>query len=176
MILAFGDSIAIVALLGIIAASLAIIGRYIYFRLRSKPRSTRLRVAAGVAGLILVTLLVSRIREGAIDYNPMIRSSEELVGNYVGDDYSLELRPDGTFVASGFGDAKTGTWSNFDWNLTLSGLDLSEPRVITRNGKLCIAPFYAGVDAHHGVLLKKHSEQGAAPQPPDPLESNFHRD
>jgi hypothetical protein len=155
MILAFGESIVGFALLGIIVASLAVIGRYVYVRSRSGKRSVRLRVATGVAGLILMTLVVSAIREGAIEYNPVIKSSDELIGDYAGGDYSLTLKADGTFVASGFSGGSTGNWSNFDWNLSLSGLGLSEPRVITRNGRLCIAPFYAGPDADHGVLLKK---------------------
>jgi hypothetical protein len=155
MFLAFGESVFGLALLGVIAALLAVIGRYVHVRLRARKPSVRLRVASGVAGSILVTLIVAAIREGSTEYNPVIKSSRELVGDYEGGGYALTLKADGTFVASGFSGGSSGRWSNFDWNLSLSGLGLSKPRVITRNGRLCIAPFYAGVDADHGVLLKK---------------------
>jgi hypothetical protein len=155
MFLAFGESVFGLALLGIIVTSLAVIGRFVYLRSRSRKPSLRLRVASGVAGGILMTLVVAEIRHGSIEYNPVITSSRELVGDYEGGGYALTLKADGTFVASGFSGGSSGHWSNFDWNLSLYGLRLSKPRVITRNGRLCIAPFYAGVDADHGVLLKK---------------------
>lgn len=155
MFLAFGESVFGLAHLGIVVASFAVIGRFAYLRLRSRTPSARLRFAGGVSGSILVILLVSAVREGWIEYNPVIESSAELVGDYEGGGFALTLNADGTFVASGFSGGSSGHWSNFDWNLSLSGLGLSQPRVIARNGRLCIAPFYAGVDADHGVLLKK---------------------
>jgi hypothetical protein len=155
MYLAFGDSIAGLALLGIIAISISIIIRYIYLRSRSAHRSVRLRITTGAAGLLLLTMVIYAINRGQIEYNPMIRSYTELIGDYEGNGYSLRLNADGTFTATGFSGGDSGEWSNFDFNLTLSGLGLSQPRVITRNGRLCIAPFYRGVDSHHGILLKK---------------------
>jgi hypothetical protein len=155
MFLAFGESLAGFALVGIVAFSIVVICRYFYLRSRSSPRSIRLRIAAGACGIILLTIMIAAINRGQIEYNPMIRSSTELIGDYEGKGYSLRLNADGTFIATGFSGGDRGEWSNFDFNLTLSGLGLSRPRVITRNGRLCIAPFYAGVDSHHGVLLKK---------------------
>jgi len=155
MFLAFAESVVGLALVGIVIASFTVIGRYFYVRSRSRKPSVRLRVASGVAGSILVILVVAEIRHGSIEYNPVIKSSRELVGDYEGGGYALTLKADGTFVASGFSGGSSGHWGNFDWNLSLYGLGLSKPRVITRNGRLCIAPFYAGVDADHGVLLEK---------------------
>lgn len=155
MILAFGESIVGFALLGLIAASLAVVGRYVHVRSRSRRAGVCLRVATGFAGLVLLTLVASAIREASIDCNPAIESSGSLVGDYAGGGYTLTLKADGTFVASGFRGGGNGNWSRFDWNLTLSGTGLSKPRVIARNGRLCIAPFYAGPDADHGVLLEK---------------------
>ena len=77
MFLAFGESVFGFALLGIVVASLAVIGRYVYFRSRFRKPSVRLRVASGIAGSILVTLVVCAIREGSIEYNPVLKSSSE---------------------------------------------------------------------------------------------------
>lgn len=155
MFLAFGESIAGFALIGIVLISISIILRYLYLRSRSAAHGIRLGIAAWAAGLVLLIILISAIQRGQIEYNPMIRSPYELVGNYEGGGYSLRLNADGTFHATGFEGGDAGEWSHVDFNLTLSGLGLSQPRVITRNGKLCIAPFYDGVDAPHGALLKK---------------------
>ena len=119
MFLAFGESVFGLALLGIIVTSLAVIGRFVYLRSRARKPSVWLRVASGVAGSILVTLVVSAIREGSIEYNPVIKSSRELVGDYEGGGYALTLKADGTFVSSGFSGGSSGHWSNFDWNLSL---------------------------------------------------------
>lgn len=155
MSLAFGESLTILAMLVIMAVSLCAVGLYLYLCAISQARGIRLRVAAGVAGFLLLAQVIFVILRGDIEYNPMIRSSAELVGEYVGGIYLLKLHSDGTYTATGFQSGESGEWSNFDFNLTLTGLQLSQPRIITRNGTICIAPFYAGVDLHHGVLLKK---------------------
>lgn len=99
MFLAFGESVVGFALVGIVVASIAVLGRYVYLRSSFRKPSVRLRIASGVAGSILVTLVVSAIREGSIEYNPVIKSSRELVGDYEGGGYALTLKADGTFVA-----------------------------------------------------------------------------
>jgi len=71
---------------------------------------------------------------------------------------ALTFAADGTFEAQGLFPTKSGTWSNHDWSLFLSDTGLAEPRIITINGRFCIAPFYAGVDADMGLILKKESD------------------
>ncbi len=87
--------------------------------------------------------------------NPPISSREELIGVYSNGDQSLKLNADGSFEAQGLFQTKSGTWSNHDWSLFLSDTGLAEPRIITINGRFCIAPFYAEVDADMGLILKK---------------------
>lgn len=103
-------------------------------------------------------MMVAGFLADDIEYNPWISPSQALVGIYQSNDQTLELRADGTYTATGFAEMKSGQWSNFDWNLHLSNCRLSEPRVITRNGHLCIAPYYHGVDPPIGPLLEKRHD------------------
>lgn len=132
----------------------------IYRLIRYKRISTRLAVVASLALLPLSAMIVAGVMADDIEHNPWISSSEQLVGTYSKDNRTLVLRSDGTYSTTGFAEMTAGTWTNYDWNLTLSNSGLKEPRVVTCNGILNIAPFYNGVDGPIGVLLKK---QGGKP-------------
>ncbi len=128
---------------------------YAMYRLiRFNRISLRLGVAALLALPICGVVLTDMVLGGE-DINPHIRSREELIGVYSNGEKSLKLNADGTFEAKNLFPTKSGTWSNHDWNLFLSDTGLAEPRIITINGRFCIAPFYAGVDADMGLILKK---------------------
>ncbi|WP_449067060.1 hypothetical protein [Prosthecobacter sp.] len=114
-------------------------------------------MAWGALALLMV-MVVAGIIEGDVEYNPSIKSKEQLAGTYARGRQSLTLKLDGTYTATGFVEMAAGSWSHFDWNLTLSNARLEQPRVVTRNGVLCIAPFYAGVDDPPGILLKKEDD------------------
>ena len=156
----FGDSIRILGFLFIFFGSAAVIGHAIFRLIRYKKVSRPVIVIASLALVPFTAMIVSMVIEDDVELNPVIGSKEQLVGTYSSGDQSLKLMADGTFVASGLPQITSGTWSNYDWNLSLSNTDLKQPRVVTRNGLLCIAPFYAGVDEPIGILLKKESESG----------------
>jgi hypothetical protein len=96
-----------------------------------------------------------------IEVNPSIGSSKQLIGTYSGGSHKIILSADGTYSSTGIAELTSGIWSNRDWNLTLSNSRLREPRIITRNNVLCIAPFYNGVDSPIGTLLMKEREPEA---------------
>jgi hypothetical protein len=124
-------------------------------------RFKRISLRLGIAALLAMPVFWSALTEivlGGEELNPWIESREQLIGVYSNGDQSLKLNADGTFEARGLFPVTSGTWSNDDWNLTLSNTDLKEPRIITRNGRLCIAPFCGGVDEPMGLILKKESE------------------
>jgi len=108
--------------------------------------------------LSLLSAIVASVIEGNIELNPDFGAREQLIGIYSNGDQSLTLNEDGTFVATGISPVTSGTWRNYDWNLTLSNTGLQNARIVTRNGHLCIAPFYGGVDGSTGILLKKENE------------------
>lgn len=128
---------------------------YAMYRLiRFNRISLRLSVAALLALPVCGGVLTDMVL-GGVDINPPISSREELIGVYSNGDQSLKLNADGSFEAQGLFQTKSGTWSNHDWSLFLSDTGLAEPRIITINGRFCIAPFYAEVDADMGLILKK---------------------
>ena len=154
----FGDSIRILVLSFIFFGCSAVVIYTTYRFIRYRRISRRLIVIASIAMLPLSVMIIEGVIEGDIELNPWIESREELTGVYSNGDKSLKLNADGTFEARNLFPTTSGKWSNYDWNLTLSYTGLAKPRIITRNGRLCIAPFYAGVDAPMGLLLKKESE------------------
>lgn len=130
-----------------------LIGRFVYCLLRSRPVSRRTCIGASLSLLGLVGYFAQVFYFSSYEFNPFFETTD-LVGSYEKGRYALELRADGTYTASGFKGRPSGEWTHHDFNLFFSGLELDRPRVIRRGGTLCIAPFYAGVDAHHGVLLR----------------------
>jgi hypothetical protein len=150
--------------LGILIALFCVVAYAIYRFIRFQKVSFRLGVSALFAILVLGSVLTDMVLGGE-DINPHISSSEELIGIYSNGDQSLQLNADGTFEAQGLFPTKSGTWSNHDWSLFLSNTGLAEPRIITINGRFCIAPFYAGVDADMGLILKKESDRSLASRP-----------
>ena len=154
----FADSIRILVLLFIFFGCLAVVICITYRFIRYRRISRGLIVIASIAMLPLSAMIIAGVIEGDIELNPWIESREQLIGVYSNGDQSLKLNADGTFEARNLFPTTSGKWSNYDWNLTLSNTGLAEPRIITRNGRLCIAPFCAGVDEPMGLLLKKESD------------------
>lgn len=133
---------------------IAVVFYAMYRLIRFKKISLRL----GIAALLAVPVwwcVITEIVLGGEELNPWIESREQLIGVYSNGDQSLKLNADGSFEARGLFPTTSGTWSNDDWSLTLSNSGLNQPRIITINGRLCIAPYYAGVDADTGLILKK---------------------
>lgn len=151
-------SIRILVLLFIFLGCSAVVVYTIYRFIRYGRISRPLIVIGSMAMLPLSAMIIEGVIEGDIELNPSIESRDQLIGVYSNGDQSLKLNTDGTFEAHGLFPTTSGTWSNRNWSLTLSYTGLEKPRIITRNGRLCIAPFYAGVDEPMGLLLKKESE------------------
>ena len=136
---------------------MALVPYALYRLIRFKSISLPLGIAALLAMPVFWSVL-TEIVLGGEDVNPLIRSREELIGVYSKGDQSLKLNEDGTFEARGLFPTTSGRWSNRDFNLTLSNTALAEPRIITVNGHLCIAPFYFEIAEETGLILKKESE------------------
>lgn len=133
----------------------------IFYALYRLIRFKRISLRLGIVALLALSGFGSVLREfilGGEDINPHIGSRTELIGVYSKGDQRIKLNADGTFEAHGLFPATSGTWSHYDWNLTLSNTGLPEPRIITINGRFCIAPFYAGVDADMGLILMKEDQ------------------
>ncbi len=133
----------------------------VFYAMSRLIRFKRISLRLGIAALLALPVFwsgITRLVLGGEDLNPRIESREQLIGVYSNEDQSLKLNADGTFEAKGLFPTTSGTWSNRDWSLTLNNTGLAEPRIITINGRLCIAPFYAGVDADTGLILKKEGE------------------
>ncbi len=155
MMIPFGDSILALGLLLAIGGCALVVFFAIYRWLRYKRISRRLLASASAAALVLTVALVAGVMEDDIEVNPVISSAGELVGTYSNGGQAITLNADGSYVAKGLPGPLSGTWTHNDWNLSLWNPSLKSPRIVTRNGVLCIAPFYAGVDDPMGVLLKK---------------------
>jgi hypothetical protein len=133
----------------------------VFYAMYRLIRFKRISLRLGIAAMLSLPVFWSALTEivlGGEDINPHIGSREELIGVYSNGDRSLKLNADGTFEAKGLIPTTSGTWSNRDWSLSLSNTGLEKPRIITINGRLCIAPFYAGPDADRGLILEKESE------------------
>lgn len=159
--LAFLDSLPILVQLvklGLYFACAVFTSLAIYQRVRHNRVSLFVALPALITLLPVSCLLVASLVTDDIEYDPWISSSEKLVGVYQGNGQTLTLRADGTYSATGFTELKSGIWSNYDWYLHLSNCQLIEPRVITRNGILCIAPYYRDEDGPPGPLLEKQSD------------------
>lgn len=124
-------------------------------------RFRKISLPLGIAALLALPFFWNVLTEivlGGENVNPRIDSREQLIGLYSNGDQSLKLNADGTFEAKGLFPTTSGKWSNRDWSLTLSNTGLEKPRIITINGRFCIAPFYAGVDVDTGVILRKEGD------------------
>jgi 4-amino-4-deoxy-L-arabinose transferase-like glycosyltransferase len=133
----------------------------VFYAMSRLIRFKRISLRLGLAALLAMPVFWCAFTEivlGGEELNPQIESREQLIGLYSNGDQSLKLNADGTFEARGLFSLTSGTWSNRDWSLTLSNTGLAKPRIITRNGRFCIAPFYDGVDAPIGLILKKESD------------------
>lgn len=149
-----GRLLAACLILGLLVVVFCVVFYAVYRLIRFKKISLRLGIAALLA-LPIFGIVLTEIVLGGEELNPRIESREQLIGLYSNGDQSLKLNADGTFEARGLLQVTSGTWSNRDWSLTLSNTGLEKPRIITINGRLCIAPFYAGPDADTGLILKK---------------------
>ena len=133
-----------------------LVAGYILYRLiRYRRLSSLAAVTASLVFLPLCVMLAIGTAQDDIELNPHIASAQQLFGTYSDDIHSITLSSDGTYVAAGVPPFTTGTWSHHDWNLTLSNASAENPRLVTCNGFLCIAPYYRDVDSPVGLLLKK---------------------
>lgn len=112
-------------------------------------------ITACLAFVPIVVVAGSAIIDAGTEYNPTDATPGRIAGHYTNGDSSLTLRADGTYTSSNLRGLTVGTWSNFDWNLTLSGSSLEQPRWITRRGRPAILPYYSGPDGSDGPLLTK---------------------
>jgi len=155
MILAFGESISILAVLGTLLAAAVILCTLTWILITRK----RLPLAGWFAGLLallpILFVVGSSLIQGSREYNPADTSKDRLVGIYSNGDLEIDLRSDGTYTSKGVIGLTSGTWSNDDWNLSFKGSSLDQPRWITRNGVPAILPFYSGADGSDGPLLTK---------------------
>jgi hypothetical protein len=151
----FKELIIVLSLALIFLGLASVVGYAIYRLIRYRKIGVPLAIIASLAVLPLSIVITSAVLADDIELNPRIKSTEQLVGIYTYGAHSIALYPDGTYAAIGFTELAAGTWTHHDWNLTLSHSMLAEPRIVTRNGILCIAPHYAGVDPPMGILLEK---------------------
>ena len=153
----FGEAILFLVKLPIWLGCLIVVPYAIYRLIRFKKIGLILCIAALLA-LPVYWNVLTEIFLGGEDINPPIDSRDQLIGLYSNGDQSLKLNADGTFEAKGLFPTTSGKWSNRNWSLTLSNTGLEKPRIITINGRFCIAPFYAGVDVDMGVILRKEGD------------------
>ena len=111
----------------------------------------------GVVALIPIVLALRTAIVGSnTNYDPNNATPDQIAGLYTKGNASLSLSRDGTYTSKNMkGLAESGTWSNFDWNLSFTKSDLEQPRWITRHGKPIILPYYSGPDGSDGIALKK---------------------
>jgi len=94
-----------------------------------------------LAGTSMIMLVVLEIFIGnwfvfQVESNPLIRSDAEILGTYSGKHLTVSILPDGTCIYDEYSIKKTGIWSRDDWNLLLSGTNLSvQMRFIQFRGK-----------------------------------------
>jgi hypothetical protein len=112
-------------------------------------------ITAGLAFVPIAFVTGAAIMDAGTEYNPTDATPGRIAGHYTNGDSSLTLRADGTYIATNLEGLTSGTWSNFDWNLSLSGSTLEQPRWVTRRGRPAILPYYSGPDGSDGLLLKK---------------------
>ncbi|RYD68624.1 MAG: hypothetical protein EOP83_00495 [Verrucomicrobiaceae bacterium] len=160
------ESLHLLILLLVVAVSFVILAVQA-FRLWLRKRLSRTGwIVAGIALLPIAGLIAMEVKNGGMEYNPSGATLERIAGLYVNGNASLILRKDGTYSSSNLDGLTSGTWSHFDWNLTLSGSNLKQPRWITRRGSPAVLPYYSGPDGSDGLLLRKQSEQAGAPNAP----------
>ena len=156
MILAFGDLIFSLGLFALLCLS-AVVFLFVATDSIRRRRFSKSRVTVAILALMpLIVFTSSFIRRGQFDYNPSSPSIEKISGLYSNQEQEILLKADGTYTSSSIdGLAESGTWTNFDWNLTFENSELTQPRWVLRNGEPGIFPFYSGVDGPDGVFLQK---------------------
>ncbi len=116
-------------------------------------------ITAGAALLAVIGVAGVMIFEAGTDYNPTGATLQRIAGTYTNGGATLLLRLDGSYSSQNLKGLESGTWSNFDWNLTFSGSSLEQPRWIIRRGRPAVLPYYSGPDGSDGLILKKKSNQ-----------------
>ncbi len=112
-------------------------------------------ISAGLALVPIAFVAGAAIVNAGTEYNPTDATPGRITGHYTNGDSSLTLQVDGTYTATNLKGLTSGTWSNYDWNLTFSGSTLEQPRWIIKRGRPAILPYYSGADGSDGLLLKK---------------------
>ena len=164
MTLAFGESLAILGMLGIVVVILAVCAAVMSYAVRRFKREGKLSpiliTLAALATLPPSALIALVLTAPDIEINPHIKSTDEVYGVYSHGTSVLNLNNDGTYSASGISGITSGTWSHYDWNLTLSNTQLEQPRIITRDGVLCVAPFFRSEGPNGILLIKQDASDG----------------
>ena len=155
MILAFGEAIAALGLLGVLGACVAVIMFCIYRVCKKKRLTGVMKIGGALAFVPFLILFASSLHDGDREYNPLGMTLDEISGVYIRRDMKITLNKDGTYSSENVVGLSSGTWSNFDWNLSFEPSDLSEARWITRNGIPAILPHYSSMYDSDGVLLTK---------------------
>ncbi|TLU67239.1 hypothetical protein FE810_02855 [Thalassotalea litorea] len=78
-------------------------------------------IAKVIAFLIPISIVIIReLSEPDIEWNPILRSDEAIIGLWVDTGETLDLKPDGTFDFYIDSKKYSGTWKRNDWNLSLT--------------------------------------------------------
>jgi hypothetical protein len=149
------ESLSILFMLLVVAVCCVILVVQMFRLILRKKLSAGGWITACIAFVPIAFVAGSAILNAGTEYNPTDATPGRITGHYTNGDSSLTLRADGTYTASNLKGVTAGTWSNFDWNLTLSGSTLEQPRWITKRGRPAILPYYSGADGSDGLLLKK---------------------
>ena len=91
-----------------------------YICKNSNEQSYKIRLAAAILAILIPVSLVTyrEITTPVIEWNPLIKNENVIIGSWYGVDESLVLNADHTFVLTSNNQEYSGGWSLDDWNLT----------------------------------------------------------
>ena len=108
-------------MLGVVAVCSVILAVH-SFRCAARKRLSRSGwIAAGISLLPAVGVIGAMVGQIGTEYNPSDASLQRIAGHYSNGDKSPDFRRTGTYSSSNLTGLGSGTWTNFDWNLTFSG-------------------------------------------------------
>jgi hypothetical protein len=142
----------------VVAICLGILGFSCWRFVRSKRLSPARWVMTILAVIPVAIFVGAMMFDSETNYNPGDASLQKIAGTYANGEASLVLRLDGTYSSQNLKDIGSGTWSHFDWNLTLRGSSLEKPRWIKWRGTPAILPYYKGAGGDDGLILVKQGE------------------
>ena len=152
------ESLSYFAGLAVVMGCLGILGFSCWRLVKIKQLSPARWVITILALVPVVSIVSAMLLDVGTDYNPGDASLSKIAGTYANGDSTLVLRFDGTYTSQNLKDINSGTWSHFDWNLTLSDASFNNPRWIKWRGTPAILPYYKGPDGDDGLILVKLRE------------------